>query len=53
MIGKFLGDEDGVTAVEYGVMIAFFILAVIVAINSLAQSLADHFNDVGTRVDGM
>ena len=53
MIRQFLFDEDGVTAVEYAVMVALVILGILVAVVSMSDSLINHFNDVETTVDGL
>ena len=37
-------EEDGPTAVEYAVMLAFIIAVCIVSVNTLATSLRDNFD---------
>jgi Flp pilus assembly pilin Flp len=53
MIRNFFYSEDAVTAVEYAVMVALLILAILASVISLSQSLTDHFNSVETTVDGL
>lgn len=53
MIRRFLFSEDGVTAVEYAVMVALVILAILASVISMSQSLTGHFNSVETTVDGL
>lgn len=42
--GQFLREEDGPTAVEYAVMLAFIIIVCIAIITSLGQSVSGAFN---------
>ena len=53
MFRRFFCSEDAVTAVEYAVMVALLILAVLASVISLSNSLQGHFNDVETTVDGL
>ncbi|MGP1353901.1 MAG: Flp family type IVb pilin [Parasphingopyxis sp.] len=46
MLGRFLGDERGATAIEYGLIAALISLAAILAFTSLGLNLADVFNSV-------
>ena len=47
---KFFKDEEGATAVEYGLMVALIAVVIIVAVALLGTNLRDKFNDVATRV---
>ena len=49
-IRKFLAEEDGPTAVEYGVMMALIVIACIGAVQSLAQATADSFDDSAAQL---
>jgi len=51
MIRQFLGSEDGPTAVEYAVMLAFVILFALAAVTSMGGSMKTFFTDVDTSVD--
>lgn len=46
MLGRFLDDERGATAIEYGLIAALISLAAILAFTSLGLNLADVFNSV-------
>ncbi|MFI0843892.1 Flp family type IVb pilin [Mesorhizobium sp. IMUNJ 23232] len=39
MIRRFLKDEDGATAIEYGLIIALISLAIVAGVGSLADQL--------------
>lgn len=53
MFRRFFRSEDAVTAVEYAVMVALLILAVLASVVALSNSLQSHFNDVESTVDGL
>lgn len=46
MLGRFLDDERGATAIEYGLIAALISLAAILAFTALGLNLADVFNSV-------
>ena len=46
MITKFLDDEDGITAIEYGLIISLIMLVCITSIYSVGQKLQATFVDV-------
>ena len=48
---NFLRDENGVTAIEYGLIAALVAVAIIVALTSLGQSLESNFNEVSSALD--
>lgn len=41
---RFLRDEDGPTAVEYGVMLALIVIVCMAGIQSLTQETANSYN---------
>jgi pilus assembly protein Flp/PilA len=41
---RFLQDESGPTAVEYGVMLALIVIACIGAVNAMANATAESFD---------
>ena len=43
-IKKLLREEDGPTAVEYGVLMALIVVACIGAVNQMSQATADSFD---------
>jgi pilus assembly protein Flp/PilA len=45
-----LRDEDGPTAVEYGVMLALIVIACIGAVHSMADATAESFDTSGTEL---
>ncbi len=47
---KFLKDEEGALAMEYGLLAAFIALVIIVAVQLLGTNLRDFFNDVAVCV---
>ncbi len=48
---RFLKDEDGVTAIEYGLIAALIAVVIIVAVGLVGQSLNDIFTVVSTELD--
>jgi pilus assembly protein Flp/PilA len=44
-------DEEGATAVEYGIMIGFIALAIITAVAAVGRSTANMFNGVNSRLN--
>ena len=51
MLQKFLKDESGATAIEYGLIAALVAVACIAALTAMGSSLSDLFNTVKTKVD--
>jgi pilus assembly protein Flp/PilA len=49
---KFLKDEEGVTAIEYGLIAALVGVAAIAALTTLGGNLRTLFTTVGTTVSG-
>lgn len=43
---NFLREEEGVTAIEYGLIAALIAVAIIVAVGAVGTSLTDTFNTV-------
>ncbi len=52
MIRKFLKDESGATAIEYGLIAALVAVAAIVALTNVGNSLTALFNTVDTKLQG-
>ena len=46
LINDFINDEEGATAVEYGVLIALIIAACVVIIGTLGTRIQQAFQDV-------
>jgi pilus assembly protein Flp/PilA len=51
MIRKFLKDETGATAIEYGLIAALVAVACIVALEAMGSSLSGMFNAVKGKLD--
>lgn len=50
-IQNFLSDEEGATAVEYGIMVALIAAAIVVVVTGLGTSLNGIFGDVTTAIE--
>ena len=48
---RFLKNEDGPTAVEYAVMLALILLAVMGSVNLMQTKTGDTFNRCGTELN--
>ena len=49
---RFFKDEEGATAVEYGLMVALIAVVIIAAVTVLGTNLSTKFNNVATAVQG-
>jgi len=47
---NFLQDEEGATAVEYGLMVALIAVVIISGVVVIGTSLSDKFNEVAVEV---
>jgi pilus assembly protein Flp/PilA len=47
---KFLSDESGATAIEYGLIAAGISLAIIAIVNSLGTNINDKFTSINTSL---
>jgi pilus assembly protein Flp/PilA len=47
---KFLGDENGATAIEYGLIAAGISLAIIAVVNGLGTSLSTNFSAISSSL---
>ena len=50
LILKFLGDESGATAIEYGLIAAGISLAIIAVVNGLGTSLNTQFTSISSSL---
>ena len=50
LIKRFLREEDGVTAIEYGLIAALIAVGIIVGAGTLGTNLNGLFNDLATKV---
>ena len=53
MLGKFLRDEEGATAIEYSLIAGFIALAIIAAVGMTGQKLVALFEKSHSRVDAV
>ena len=51
ILRKFLRDESGATAIEYGLIAACISIAIIVVAGNVGDSLNDTFTEVQTELD--
>jgi pilus assembly protein Flp/PilA len=47
---KFLKDEDGATAIEYGLIAALIAVAIITAVGAVGSDLATTFSEVASAI---
>ena len=52
MIQKFFREEEGATAVEYGLLVALIAVAIMTAVGTLGTNLNTKFSAVATSVSG-
>jgi len=50
-IKRFMNDEEGATAIEYGLLAALIAVAIIVGAGALGTSLNTKFNTISATVD--
>ena len=50
ILGNFLADETGATAIEYGLIAAGISLAIIAAVNGLGSNLNTMFNSINSSL---
>ena len=50
-IVRFVREEQGVTAIEYGLIAALIAVAIIVALQALGNSLSSNFGEVSSALD--
>jgi pilus assembly protein Flp/PilA len=47
---KFLSDQSGATAIEYGLIAAGISLAIIAAVNGLGTTISTNFNSINSSL---
>ena len=52
IVSRFMKDETGVTAIEYGLIAALVAVGIITALTTLGGSLTDIFGEVSDELDG-
>jgi pilus assembly protein Flp/PilA len=50
MITKFFGNDEGATAIEYGLIAALIAVVIIAALTALGTNLQTTFNNVAAQV---
>jgi pilus assembly protein Flp/PilA len=50
LIARFVKDESGATAIEYGLIAAGISIAIIVAVNGLGTNLNNTFSSVNSQL---
>ncbi len=50
MLSKFLRDESGATAIEYGLIAAGIAIAIIAAVNGVGSQLSTNFNTISSSL---
>ena len=51
IVTRFLKDESGATAIEYGLIAALISVGIIAAATALGNSLTDLFNGISNELD--
>lgn len=52
IISRFMRDESGATAIEYGLIAALIALAIIAGAGALGNAINGKFTTIGTKVSG-
>ena len=52
LIKRFLKEEEGVTAIEYGLIAGLIAVAIIVALGLVGDSLTNIFTDISGELEG-
>jgi len=50
LVAKFLKDEDGATAIEYGLIAALISVAIIAAVRAVGTNLSTTFSEVSSNL---
>ena len=51
LMSKFIKDESGATAIEYGLIAALIAVALISGASALGNKLNDNFDELGNKLD--
>lgn len=52
MFSRFMNDESGATAIEYGLIAAIVAVGIIASLKSVSSSLQSTFNSVSSELGG-
>jgi pilus assembly protein Flp/PilA len=47
---KFWNEEDGASAIEYGLLVGVLVLGIVVALGTFSESVGDFFENLATKV---
>jgi pilus assembly protein Flp/PilA len=50
LVSRFLSDESGATAIEYGLIVALIAVFIIGAVTSVGSNLSTQFNAVASKL---
>lgn len=50
-ISRFIKDESGATAIEYGLIAALIAVVIITAVSTVGTNLSGTFNNIGNAVN--
>ena len=51
MLKKFLNDDSGATAIEYGLIAALISVSLLAGYTAIGNSLSDHWSEVASGVE--
>lgn len=51
-VSRFIKDESGATAIEYGLIAALMAVAIITCLTAFGPSMKKAFEDIGTTMNG-
>ena len=51
LIQRFKADEDGATAIEYGLIAALIAVAIIAAVRAVGDQLSDTFSEIDSGLE--
>ncbi|MGZ8407979.1 MAG: Flp family type IVb pilin [Caulobacteraceae bacterium] len=52
-VNRFINDESGATAIEYGLIAALMAVAIIAAVGGLSPKLESSFTKIGAKMDSV
>ena len=52
LITQFIQEDEGATALEYGLMAALIAAVIVVSVQSLGQTLNTTFSTIDTKISG-
>ena len=50
LVSRFLKDESGATAIEYGLIASLIAVAIIAAATTLGNNIGDTFNSIANKI---